>query len=541
LRSEKEEVFKMLKKKLSSRSSLCLIFAVVLLIPSTVCADVSVNVTVSGEMDGGIPNAQISVFDSDNDLLATTTSGSQGAFGLNFSVSIGDLEDEIYIYPAAQKTDCLDTYAPFWRIGKEEEPAKTISDVELNLLFTDDVAAVVTYLNDNPLAVNVDPGKGMVAGIIEIKIDNPLPGQDDLFALEGATVTWTDVNDQPVSANLIYFAYVAGSDEPGNPDPSLDTTSQSGVFLLYNIDLGGGPYADLIVKAEKEGYIIPDLRVRAFPYQQSKITFAPLKGTLGDTIIVSGIVKDATTNPDPDLWQPVPFAKVSAYDAFEDSPLITETTADKSGAFKLTGIERSDDSADGFFLVMRGPAGLTEYVDVYTQVFTPCTHFEDVFAPLAKISEVDEAIKEADPSVDTGKGIIVGMIRITSPDGVLEGLQVELFKRNDPVPCPVAYADELFKWDSRLTETSSAGVFAIYNIDAPVNGEIYTVKVKEKDPYFFSDIFVKVLPYIVNPHNTSAVMLVGWEPGSGPDTPIDDGGGGGGCFIGATDSLFDQD
>jgi hypothetical protein len=102
---------------------------------------------------------------------------------------------------------------------------------------------------------------------------------------------------------------------------------------------------------------------------------------------------------------------------------------------------------------------------------------------------------------------------------------------DDPVSCPVAYADEFLNWDPTLTATSSAGVFAIYNIDVPVNGAIYTVKVKEKDPYFFTDIFVKVLPYIVNPHNISAVMMVGWEPGAGPDTPIDDGGGGGGCFV----------
>jgi hypothetical protein len=523
----------MLKKKLSSLSSLCLIFAIVLSIPATVCADVvPVTVTVSGEIDGGIPDAQIGVFDSTNALIpgATTTSGSQGAFSLSFGVSIGDLEDEIYLYPAAQKTDYLDTYAPFWRIGKDEAPAKTISDVELNLLSTDDVAAVASFLNGNAQAADVDASKGMVAGIIEIRIDNPLPGQDDLFALEGATVTWEHVNGQAVSADLIYFGYDAGSDDPGNPDPSLNTTSQSGVFLLYNIDFGGGAYTDLIVKAEKEGYLIPDLRVRAFPYQQSKITFAPFQGTLGDTIIVSGIVKDATSNADPDLWQPVPNAKVSAYSAFMASPLITETTADGSGAFKLTGIERSEDSADGFFLVMRGPAGSTQYVDVYSQVFTPYTHFEDVFAPLAKISEVDEAMTAADPSVDTAKGIIVGMLRITSPDGVLEGLQVEVFAGNDPVPCPVAYADEFLNWDPTLTETSGAGVFAIYNIDVPVNGAIYTVKVKEQDPYFFTDIFVKVLPYIVNPHNISAVMMVGWEPGAGTDTPIDDGGGGG-CFI----------
>jgi hypothetical protein len=130
----------MLKKKSSSLSSLCLIFAIVLSIPATVCAEVPVTVNVSGEMDAGISNAQISVFDSTNSLIpdATTTSGSQGAFSLSFGVSIGDLEDEIYIYPAAQKTDYLDTYAPFWRIGKEEAPAKTISDVELNLLSTDD-------------------------------------------------------------------------------------------------------------------------------------------------------------------------------------------------------------------------------------------------------------------------------------------------------------------------------------------------------------------------------------------------------------------
>jgi hypothetical protein len=236
-----DEMKRNLRKKLCAAVFLC---AIVLSMPAAVCAEV-VTVNVSGEMDGGIPNAQISVFDSTNSLIpgATATSGIQGAFNLSFDVSIGDLEDEIYIYPAAKKTDYLDTYAPFWRIGKEEAPAKTISDVELNLLSTDDVAGVVTFLNGNGQAADVDPNKGMVAGVIEIRIDNPLPGQNDLFALEGATVTWTDVNGQPVSPspNLIYFGYDAGSDDPGNPDPSLDTTSQSGVFLLYNIDFGGGP------------------------------------------------------------------------------------------------------------------------------------------------------------------------------------------------------------------------------------------------------------------------------------------------------------
>lgn len=58
------------------------------------------------------------------------------------------------------------------------------------------------------------------------------------------------------------------------------------------------------------------------------------------------------------------------------------------------------------------------------------------------------------------------------------------------------------------------------------------VALEGADPkYFFVRTGGKVFAYNASPESITVAFVIGWDPGSGEDTPIDDGGGGGGCFV----------
>jgi len=248
-------------------------------------AIVMVNVTVAGEVDEEISGLTITTYDSDNQPISggTTTTGALGVFTLNFDVTFGDTDETLYIYPVTGNTGYIDTISPFWQINRSDAPAKTISDAELGIVESDTATALVAFLNSNPAATNVDPTKGMLAGAVEIRRDKPEPGQSDLYNLEGATISWTDTQGQPVSADLIYLGGdPEDPEETGLPDPSLTATSAAGSYLIYNIPMttvGQYQQQDIIVSATKSGYTIPDERIRVFPYNQDVVSIAPFEGS----------------------------------------------------------------------------------------------------------------------------------------------------------------------------------------------------------------------------------------------------------------------
>jgi len=250
-------------------------------------AQVPVNVTISGEVgdeDEGIQGATVGVYDVANDPKDTDITNGQGQFELNFVVNIPDAEDAVWLYPGVRQDDgvYVRTYGPFAAISKSDDPVN-ITDVELALFEKELIDSILNEVDE--VAEDVDPNLGLVAGVVEIEIDDP-QGGDDLRALDGATVTWTDLNGDPVNAELIYF----GEDpeeagEPGALDSSLTATSGSGAFLLYNIVLDGDNERDLKLTATKSGYTIPSVRVRAFPYtgeEYNAITFADFMGSEGE-------------------------------------------------------------------------------------------------------------------------------------------------------------------------------------------------------------------------------------------------------------------
>ena len=246
-----------------------------------------VGVTISGDVtedDIGIVGATVGVYDVDNLAKAEVLTGQNGEFLLEFDVEIGETEDAVWLYPGVQKDDPADyviTYGPFAAISKSDDPVN-ITDVELSLFTKALVAGIIAEVNTEAGAEDVDPNLGLVAGVVEIEIDDP-QGGDDIVSLAGATITWTDLDGGTVNAELIYF----GEDpeeagEPGAPDSSLTATSGCGAFLIYNIVLDGDDEQDLIVTATKSGYTIPPVRVRAFPYSDNKITFASFTGAEGE-------------------------------------------------------------------------------------------------------------------------------------------------------------------------------------------------------------------------------------------------------------------
>ena len=249
-------------------------------------AQVPVNVTISGEVgdeDEGIQGATVGVYDVANDPKDTDITNGQGQFELNFVVNIPDAEDAVWLYPGVRQDDgvYVRTYGPFAAISKSDDPVN-ITDVELALFEKELIDSILNEVDE--VAEDVDPNLGLVAGVVEIEIDDPQPGEDDLRALEGATISWTDLDgqNQNVDASIIYFENDGG--EPGAPDSSLTATSGSGAFLLYNIVLDGDNERDLKLTATKSGYTIPSVRVRAFPYtgeEYNAITFADFMGSEG--------------------------------------------------------------------------------------------------------------------------------------------------------------------------------------------------------------------------------------------------------------------
>jgi hypothetical protein len=156
---------------------------------------------------------------------------------------------------------------------------------------------------------------------------------------------------------------------------------------------------------------------------------------------------------------------------------------------------------------------------------------------------IDSVAETAHPVIE-GMGIIAGAVELLADDDFssVAGVKVKVTEYNgDPRPCNVLYLDldeeeEPF-WNPELTETSETGVFALYNIDIPPPGYRGVLLVLENaDPkYFFNRTDTIVFPYkagVESPEKISIANVLGWEPGAGPDIPIDDGGGGGGgCFI----------
>lgn len=243
-------------------------------------------------------------------------------------------------------------------------------------------------------------------------------------------------------------------------------------------------------------------------------------------ITVSGVVMTVSSTGEEGT---VPGAAITLFNK-QGNP-IAETTSDDNGAF-LIEKEEDDELPDVYFLTTKDT-----YVDTYTQGYHFVVDEDELELPLLPLDETEKVIDSVDVPVEEDKGIIAGVVEIlydgdyTPLAGVsvkaTDGLGHEIF-------CNELYLNEDQDWDPTLTKTSETGVFALYNIAMPeAPPQNFVLTLEGADPkYFFVVTGGKVFPYDYSPDKSMTVAyIIGWEPGAGEDTPIDDGGGGGGCFI----------
>ena len=253
-------------------------------------------------------------------------------------------------------------------------------------------------------------------------------------------------------------------------------------------------------------------------------------------ITVSGVVMTVNKSGD-ELTEPG--ATVKLFIRGQADPLGQDNSGG-DGSFSIT-VDGEDELVDVYFLTTKGG-----FVHTYTQFFSFFEDEEEFEAPLLPADETEDVIDSvagtAHPVIE-GMGIIAGGVELLVDDDLssVAGVRVKVKNYDEtPILCNVLYLDlddedEPF-WNPELTETSETGVFALYNIDIPPPGYRGVLLVLEDaDPkYFFNRTDAIVFPYragIESPEKISIANVIGWEPGAGEDIPINDGGGGGGCFV----------
>jgi len=253
-------------------------------------------------------------------------------------------------------------------------------------------------------------------------------------------------------------------------------------------------------------------------------------------ITVSGVVMTISKSGDDEI---VDEATVQLFN--RNGEQIAQTISDEvDGSFSIT--VEGDELVDVYFLTTKA-----NFVDTYTQFFSFSEdedEFEVPLLPAKETQDVIDSVQAIRPVIES-MGIIAGGVEVLGDDDLtsVAGVKVKATDYDGtPILCNVLYLnldaeDEPF-WDPTLTETSATGVFALYNIQIPDTGDyrgVFLVLEGADPKYFFNTTDTIVFPYkagVESPEKMSIANVLGWEPGAGPDIPIDDGGGGGGgCFV----------
>jgi hypothetical protein len=253
-------------------------------------------------------------------------------------------------------------------------------------------------------------------------------------------------------------------------------------------------------------------------------------------ITVSGVVMTISKSGDDEI---VDEATVQLFNRNGDE--IAQTISDEvDGSFSIT--VEGDELVDVYFLTKKA-----NFVDTYTQFFSFSEdedEFEVPLLPAKETQDVIDSVQAIRPVIES-MGIIAGGVEVLGDDDLtsVAGVKVKATDYDGtPILCNVLYLnldeqEEPF-WDPTLTETSATGVFALYNIQIPDTGDyrgVFLVLEGADPKYFFNTTDTIVFPYkagVESPEKMSIANVIGWEPGAGPDIPIDDGGGGGGgCFV----------
>ena len=253
-------------------------------------------------------------------------------------------------------------------------------------------------------------------------------------------------------------------------------------------------------------------------------------------ITVSGKVMTISKSGEDEI---VDDAVVQLFNRDQAEPL-GQDISEADGSFSIT-VEGEDELVDVYFLTTKA-----NFVDTYTQFFSFSEDEDEFEAPLLPAEETQDVIDsvQAIRPVTESMGIIAGGVELLVDDDFssVADVSVRLTQYNgDPIECDKLYlnldAEEKPFWDPTLTKTSETGVFALYNIlipDPPGYGGVLLFLDGADPKYFFNRTDTIVFPYKTSPESAEKISIanvIGWEPGAGEDIPIDDGGGGGGCFV----------
>lgn len=204
-----------------------------------------------------VPDAEISVVEHPevNDI-------SRAPDG-DFVLSGVQPDERIHILvqgPQGSPIDYIETYSPYFTL-----PATDITQDALIIQRSDVEPILQTF--------NPDQSLGIVIGAV---VDQTGEG------VAGATVTVTNMNNNPINASIGYL------DANDAWNPAQTGTSTNGSYVIYDIEEVG---KDIKIIAEREGWDFAAVEAKVYPYFASpeKVTVAPVTGETGASGGVSAL------------------------------------------------------------------------------------------------------------------------------------------------------------------------------------------------------------------------------------------------------------
>ncbi len=382
--------------------------------------------------------------------ILSTTTDSNG----NFTISNFPRFSTGFQFKAS-KSGYVDTYT---QIGNSSESDET--DISIPLISN----TLYNQLHTPPLGVSHTSGKGDILGLVSA--DNRA----------GVVITARYMDNNALAGTIRYV------NENNQPDPSLNSTSSNGAFIIYNVD----PYKSIKIIGTRLGTDFSSAVVICYP----------------DTVTLGGIEESVIIPFSATVgWEenPVPGATVSIHGTTQS------TTTDQNGNFTLN----FNPVSYGVIKISK-----TGYVDCYFSGRADEVDNDDKNNGNGDDEEDDEeffiipqdvynqVLQSLGRSHIQGKGDIIGMVS-SANEHELEGVRISLYDRNGTKLNPdIFYFDEEGPVQGR-NETTPEGQFLIINLDPG-----YYFLVGEKSGMEFSRNMVIVFANGI----MNAPEIIGWPP-----------------------------
>jgi len=231
-------------------------------------------------------------------------------------------------------------------------------------------------------------------------------------------------------------------------------------------------------------------------------------------ITVSGAIRDPGENP-------VPNAVISIV----EHPEISHVSSEPDGRFILSGVPPNRK----VHVMAQGPA--QDHVETYSFKFTTPSVNMEQDAVIVRRSDMDPIVQVFSPHAD--QGIILGLVTNKTGGGVAGALISATDSDGNALISTVGYADSGGIWNPAQKETSSGGIFVIYNIGEVGRDVLVTAK---KANWSFTQVEAHVYSYMASPERVTVAPLAGQEIASGGSSSGGSSSGGGGCFVSALTS-----